>query len=423
MSRCSLSVVLVFLASMLGALSAPADTVHLRNGDSLEGRLSPESLTIENSSQGELVIPVASIARLRFADDATEPGWVEVELVDGTKLPGRLLTDRLLLQRDLFSNALDLATVEEITIEGRHEPLTIPAGTPVPVMLAERLHSKTAEPGQEVSFCVAKEVWIGDEVAIPRGTPAIGTITLGQGAARMSQQGEITVEPDFLLLGGERRLGLRGSGAEFKGGLDPGAFIGGGVFGFLARGKEVEIPPGAVVAMESDSELRLDPPVEASEGAPWERCRELFRFADEKPIRYEEVDPQGSYAPLGTSISISIPLDGLETDSISRSFRSLEAYDTYVQVLRVTATGGRSKAKVQSQLFLVVRPSHDKSVDLELTLLDGETVLAKGSEKNIDAEEGKSKEVRMTLTVDRAVLDRALDAGTARLLVDLSVSQ
>lgn len=71
-------------------------------------------------------------------------------------------------------------------IEGRREPLTVPAGTPVPVMLAERLHSKTAQPGQEISFCVAEDVRIGD---------------------------------------------------EFKGGLDPGAFIGAGVFGFLSYGR------------------------------------------------------------------------------------------------------------------------------------------------------------------------------------------
>lgn len=409
--------------SILAATAASADIVHLRSGDTLQGRLSPDSLTISSPSHGELVIPVASIVRLRFLDGGAEPERIEVELVDGTMLSGRLLTDRLLLDRDLFSNALDLATVEEIVIEGRREPLTIPAGTPVPVMLAERLHSKTAAPGQEVAFCVAEDVRIGDEVAFSRGTPVLGTITQGQGAARMSQQGEITVEPDFLLLGGERRLGLQGTGAEFKGGLDPGAFIGAGVFGFLARGQEVEIPPGAVVAMETDSELRLDPPLVPDEGGARDRCRELFRFADVETIRYEDVDPQGFYAPLGTSMAISIPLDGLERGSISRSFRNLEVYDTYVQVLRLTVAGNRSKAKLQSQVFLVVRPSHDKRVDLELTLVDGETVLATAVEKDIDAEEEKSKEVRTTLIVDRAALDRALEAGTARLLVSLSVRQ
>lgn len=58
-----------------------------------------------------------------------------------------------------------------------------------------------------------------------------------------------------------------------------------------------------------------------------------------------------------------------------------------------------------------------------MTLVDGETVLATAVEKDIDAEEEKSKEVRTTVTVERAALDRALDTGTARLLVSLSVRQ
>src|SRR5579863_2030187 len=54
--------------------------------------------------------------------------------------------------------------------EAKREPVVVPAGTAVTVRLGDALGSKTSQAGQTFSGSIAKEVMVGNEVAIPKGT-------------------------------------------------------------------------------------------------------------------------------------------------------------------------------------------------------------------------------------------------------------
>jgi hypothetical protein len=219
---------------LLLAGTATADTVRLQNGETLDGTVSAESYTIRSPGRGDLVIPVASIAAIRLSAD----GGALVELVDGDELEGSLVAESILLDQGLFSRSLAVGDIAEIEIAARTEPLTVPKDTPVKLMLAEWLHSRSVQPGQAVRFCVAEDVEIGGGVAFSKGTPATGEVTQGRAAGRVSQQGEISIEPRYLLASDGSSVPVVGASGEFKGGLDPGAFVMGGVLGFLASEEE-----------------------------------------------------------------------------------------------------------------------------------------------------------------------------------------
>jgi len=419
---------IALLYALLALAVAPwadADMVRLRNGKSIEGTVQADSYTISTAERGDLVIPVSSITEMRFLDD----GAVSVRLVDGSTLRGRLLTETIVLVEELFSNPLGVREIESITIAPRIEAASVPKGTPVELMLTEWLHSRSVQPGQTIRLCVAEDVQVGNALAIPRGAPAFGEVTEGRGAARGSQRGEVVIEPRVVLLPDGSRIPVVGAAGEFEGGLNAGAFFVAGVLGFLAKGEEVRVPPGTVLQTATRTEQTVGSPTEPGpeEQQAWEECRRFFQFSDLEVVPIEEVDLQETYAPFGTSLTASLPLAELarieKGESLVRSLRNLLAYDTYIQTVTVAVDRGRKRARVPVRLFLVVLPSHDKRVDLELALVDGGEVLSEEAQRNLDAEEKKSKEVQMTLTAEPERFERALSSGTLRLTIKMSVRE
>jgi hypothetical protein len=407
------------------AATAPADTVHLRTGETLEGTVSAESYTLRSQGRGDLVIPIASIAEVRLSTD----GAALVKLVDGSQLEGLLVAETILLNQGLFSRSLAVSDVAEIQIDPRMDPVTVPKDTPVKLMVAEWLHSRSIQPGQIVRFCVAEDVLIGSDIAIAKGTPAAGEVTEGRAAGRVSQQGEITIEPRYLLASDGSSIPVIGASTEFKGGLDPGAFVMAGVLGFLASGEEVRVPPGVIFETMTRTERKLTGTSEPTEeeDAAWQECERFFRFADVDVVPVEKVDLNSAYAPFGSSLVASLPLSDLaeleEGKHLDRSLRNLVAYDTFLQAVSLSVDRGRKRVKLPVLLFVTVLPSHDKSVDLKLSLVDGEDVLAEEEARNIDAEEEKSRQVQMTLTTEPDRFDQALATGRLRLRIRMDVRE
>jgi hypothetical protein len=423
MARTSVGIYLTMMVIL--AATAGADTVRLRSGETLEGTVSAESYTISSQRRGDLVVPIASIAEIRLSAD----GGAVVKLVDETELKGLLVAEAILLNQGLFSRSLAVSDVAEIEIDARMDPVTVPKDTPVKLMVAEWLHSRSIQPGQIVRFCVAEDVLIGSEVAIAKGTPAAGEVTEGRAAGRVSQQGEITIEPRYLLASDGSSIPVVGASSEFKGGLDPGAFVMAGVLGFLASGEEVRVPPGVIFEAMTRTERKLTRTSEPTEevDAAWQECERFFRFADVDVVPVEEVDLNSAYAPFGTSLVASLPLTNLaeleEGEPLDRSLRNLVAYDTFLQTISLSVDRGRKRVKLPIRMFLTVLPSHDKRVDLKLSLVDGEKVLAEEEIRNIDAEEEKSRQVQTTLTSEPDQFDNALAAGSLRLRIKMDVRE
>lgn len=417
--------ILSLLALVLVGTCAFADTVHLRNGETLQGTLEAESYTISTPDRGDLHIPLTSIAAMRFQNERE----VEVELVDGRTLRGSFAAEQFVLAQDLFSTTLAMADIARVTIEERTEAVTIPEGTAVRLMLADWLHSRSVELGDVVPLCVSDDVELDGRLAIPRGTPATGKIITARQARRMSQRGEIAIEPEYLTPGEEKRIPIRGASAEFEGGLDAGAFVVAGVLGFLASGEDVKVPPEQTfdVVTSADAEAVRPPRGNGARSDAWRHCEEFFRFADAETVPLEEADLHAAYAPFGTSLAVSLPLAELaelrEGETLDRAPRNLVAFDTSIQTLVVSVDEGRRRVKLPMRIFLGVLPSHDKRVDMTVSVLDGDDTIVQEVRKDIDAEEEKTKQVRLTLAMPRERFEQAAASGEGRLRVTISVRE
>lgn len=233
----------------------------------------------------------------------------------------------------------------------------------------------------------------------------------------------VTLEPKYLMDAGGGRISVQGSG-EFSGGLDPGAFVGAGVLGFLQRGEEVVVPAGTMFEVTTDQEARVAASSVTEDSEPLSHCRDFFRFAEADVVPLEEVELHAPYAPFGTSLTVALPLAALQDGQrINRYLRNLLAFDTAIQSLIVATEKRRRSVDLDLTIVLVVLPSHDKRVNLRVALVDGEEVFARAERLNVDAEEEKTKAVNMRLKADPERFDRALASGEGRLKVEMHVRE
>ncbi len=82
-------------------------------------------------------------------------------------------------------------------------------GTPIRLRLKRDLSSSVAKTGDNIDFEVSEEVKVGEVVVIPRGNPAIGTVTAAQSARRMARRGKLSIEIDYVRLADGEKATLR----------------------------------------------------------------------------------------------------------------------------------------------------------------------------------------------------------------------
>lgn len=401
---------------VFSCLPGLADTVELRDGRSLTGRLKAEAFTITTAAEGKIVVPLQAISRVDFDAD----GGVAIALSDGRKLAGEWSDSEVLLERDLFSNSFAPAEVLALVVTPRADVVNLPSGSRVRLMLAEWLNSKQVKPGQEVHFCVAEDLNLGGRVVLPRGTPALGRVATAQAAAKGSQQGELAIEVSSLTAPDGKVLSLRGSDA-FEGGLNAANFLAFGILGFAAAGEDVLVPAGAELEAVTATGEALELVALPTEGEPWRRCHEFFRFAGgEVPL--EEHDAQAAYAPFARTLRISLPVSELRTGTPQRwRLGNLLVYDTYLPNVTVEVIMGKKLSEVRLSLQLAVLPSHDKLVDLRAALYNGSSRVATGDRLNLDAEEEKSTSASFAIKLPTESFNRLQQSPAARLKLEVSV--
>ena len=118
-------------------------------------------------------------------------------------------------------------------------PVTLPQGTLLKVRTSEPLDSKMAKDGTQIEFTVARDVYAGGVLAIPRGATIIGQVT------KVKQAGALGGSPELGLV--IQSLQLEGKSYELnadpfnvkgpnKGGRTAGNAIGGALFGAIIGG-------------------------------------------------------------------------------------------------------------------------------------------------------------------------------------------
>jgi len=178
---------------------------------------------------------------------------------------------------------------KEARKEKKKQPVIVPAGTAVTVSLGSALGSKLSQSGQTFTGSVAKDVLLGNEVVIPRGSTVSGTVTdakaLGKfkgGALLNIRLGSInlngydmpvqTAARSFTEKGkGKRTAVITGGGAALGGiigalagggkgaaiGAAAGAGAGAGGSAFTGN-KEIVLPAESDVSFELTQELKLE---------------------------------------------------------------------------------------------------------------------------------------------------------------------
>lgn len=140
--------------------------------------------------------------------------------------------------------------------------LKVPDGTALRLSLSESLSSATNEVDNPVHFEVLEDVKIGDTIAIPKGSTAVGHIVEVEPRRRMGRAGKLNFTVDHVKAPDGGNLRLRAA-SNRKGEDKTGTVIIGSVvlspLFLIMRGKDITIPKGTEITayIDGDREIAL----------------------------------------------------------------------------------------------------------------------------------------------------------------------
>lgn len=133
--------------------------------------------------------------------------------------------------------------------EAKRAPMVVPAGTTVTVRLGSALGSKLSQSGQSFTGSVAKDVLVGNAVAIPQGATVSGTVTDAKPLGKLAGGAVLQVRLDSINLNGSdlpvqsalRTFSAKGKGKRTAVMTGGGAALGGIIGGLAGGGKGAAI--------------------------------------------------------------------------------------------------------------------------------------------------------------------------------------
>jgi PEGA domain len=141
-------------------------------------------------------------------------------------------------------------------------------GTPVKLKLNRTVSSADAHVNDTVDFEVLEQVNVHNDVIIPRGAIALGTVTEAEPKRRMARGGKLNVNIDSVRIASGEKIPLRAV-KDVKGGGHVGAMTGAMVataivffpaaplFLFM-KGKDITIPQGTEITAYTSGDIPLD---------------------------------------------------------------------------------------------------------------------------------------------------------------------
>ena len=124
----------------------------------------------------------------------------------------------------------------------------IPDGEKLRLLLADDISSATAQEGDRITFTVAEDFKVGEEVLIAKGATAIGKISSAKKKGMLGQGGKLTMSLDQVKAVDGQNVRLRataGREGDDKLGKTVAVAILAGPFALLVKGKDVVVPKGA----------------------------------------------------------------------------------------------------------------------------------------------------------------------------------
>ena len=124
--------------------------------------------------------------------------------------------------------------------------LSLAAGTPITLAVAEEVSSSTHKAGDTFKLTVLNDVTVGSTVVIPRGTPASAVITWRTGKGAFGKSGKLEFDLTHIDLGG-RAVPVKGSFRQEGEGNTVATGVGViaiGIFAGFITGKRARLPQG-----------------------------------------------------------------------------------------------------------------------------------------------------------------------------------
>jgi hypothetical protein len=145
----------------------------------------------------------------------------------------------------------------------------IPEDTPLRLRLAQSLSSGTAKVDDKVDFEVVEGIKVGNILAIPQGSTAIGTVTEAKTKKSFGRAGKLNVNIDYVRLANGDKVALRtvkgGSGGSRTKAVT-GAVVATSIIFFPAaplfffvKGKNITIPKGTEITAFVAADTPIDP--------------------------------------------------------------------------------------------------------------------------------------------------------------------
>lgn len=137
--------------------------------------------------------------------------------------------------------------------------LVLPAGTPIRFVTNAAIDSRSVRQGQRFALTVADDVKIGDFVAIPKGTPAVGEILSLSEKGMFGKNAKFSLQPLFIDWAGKRinltgRFDQAGQKQVTAAAITTFGITG---FGIFITGKSATLPAGSELtgAVRTDTTL------------------------------------------------------------------------------------------------------------------------------------------------------------------------
>ncbi len=132
-------------------------------------------------------------------------------------------------------------------------------GTEVPLKFVADISSKTAHEGDPVEFLLDDDLKVGEKVVAAKGSHAVATVSSAKKAGMMGKPGELNVQLQYLVVGGNHvhLRGTKGKEGESKTGATVALTVLFGPIGLIKHGKDVQIPQGTPLMAYLDQDIWL----------------------------------------------------------------------------------------------------------------------------------------------------------------------
>lgn len=198
--------------------------------------------------------------------------------------PGRLASPAIALALLLVTVACTGAVADYTGGEEEPEPISVTAGTLIPVTLEQTVGSDDSRAGQPIEFTVREDIMVNEQVAIPAGSRIEGEVTHVQEAKRPQKPGEIVLTAHTLHVRNQivslnavvsakgrgsheedaKEIGIGAAAGAVLGGILEGGegalagvILGGGGTFLATKGEEIELPAGTPLIVELQAAVEV----------------------------------------------------------------------------------------------------------------------------------------------------------------------